>query len=102
MKILILSLILLPTIAFAECPKGYTLNTAYNKCETIPVCPTGFALHPETDICFRPFSGKCLKGSVRNEADNTCVTPTICPEGTLYNMEIGKCLTKEPAAMPKK
>jgi hypothetical protein len=95
MRILILILIAVPTLAFGQCPPGYFFNSSLQRCETLPICPVGFSLHPETDICFKvSINGKCSKGSVYNEAEKTCDTPTVCPPDTDYEMGIGKCLLK--------
>ncbi len=96
MRILILILLAVPTLAFGQCPEGFFFNSTLKKCETLPICPVGFSLHPETDVCFKVSpDGKCSKGSVHNDMEKTCETPTICPAGTVYAMGIGKCLMDE-------
>ncbi len=82
-------------VAHAECPPGFTFNTAKKKCETIPTCPKGFALHAEQDVCSKPArSGKCQDGAKFNAKEKSCETPLICPPGTVFDQDIDKCLKK--------
>ncbi len=82
-------------MAYAECPAGYTFNTALKKCEISPSCPPGFTLHEEDDLCSKKSSdGKCPNGSTYNAKEKTCDSDLICPPGTVFNADIDKCLKK--------
>ncbi|HLO26002.1 MAG TPA: hypothetical protein VK187_07805 [Geobacteraceae bacterium] len=81
--------------AYAECPTGYTFNTALKKCEIAPTCPSGFSLHKENDICYKATdSGRCPEGSTYNQKEKICETQLLCPAGTVFNADIEKCLKK--------
>ncbi len=60
-------------MTYADCPAGFTFNTALQKCEIAPACPPGFALHKEDDRCsMKSSDGTCPNGSTYNEKEKTC------------------------------
>lgn len=80
-------------VAWGECPEGYVYNNSMKKCEIPPMCPPGFTIHPEHDICnMKPSNGTCPQGSVYNASEKMCETTVICPAGTVFNGDIEKCL----------
>jgi hypothetical protein len=97
MKYAVIAIVLFVTMstAFAECPKGYTYNTAKKKCETMPTCPKGFTLHAEQDFCSKPArGGKCPDDAKYNAKEKSCEAPLACPPGTVFDQDIDKCLQK--------
>lgn len=79
--------------AHAGCPEGFVFNTALNKCETAPSCPTGYALHPEHDVCTaKAHDAACPPGSSYNAEEKSCEVPLVCPAKTAFIADIAKCV----------
>jgi hypothetical protein len=82
--------------AYAGCPEGFTFNSTLKKCEAVPTCPAGFALHPVQDLCvMKSPEGKCGAGNNYNAEEKTCETRILCPVGSEFMSDIAKCIRKE-------